>query len=177
MMRSQAVDGRVSPLQGCRILVTGYLGLRSQARFSPGYNIAGLQPSEPAYDLSHVSKVFDKVLDEVSVVFAASTCGPANQNFRRPTSNFELSTNDPATASRFQVEEHRPRRRVMPRVIPEEKRVLKDSFGVPAVHHHFCSRPHCCMQPAGRVRADQRRRPSIRQRIVNAARIQRVVGG
>ena len=50
----------LSPLQGCRILVTGYLGLRSQARFSPGYNIAGLQPSEPAYDLSHVSKVFDK---------------------------------------------------------------------------------------------------------------------
>ena len=33
------------PLQGCRILVAGYLGLRSQARPSPGYNIAGLQPS------------------------------------------------------------------------------------------------------------------------------------
>jgi len=36
------------PLQGCRILVAGYLGLRSQARFSPGYNIAGLQPSKSA---------------------------------------------------------------------------------------------------------------------------------
>ena len=34
--------------------MAGYLGLRSQARFSPGYNIAGLQPSESAYDLSHV---------------------------------------------------------------------------------------------------------------------------
>ena len=48
------------PLQGCRILVTDYLGLRSQARFSPGYNIVGLQPSESAYDLSHLGKVFDR---------------------------------------------------------------------------------------------------------------------
>ena len=31
-----------------------------RARFSPGYNIAGLQPSESAYDLSHLDKVFDK---------------------------------------------------------------------------------------------------------------------
>ena len=30
------------------------------ARFSPGYTIAGLQPSESAYDLSHVGTVFDK---------------------------------------------------------------------------------------------------------------------
>src|SRR4030095_15428527 len=29
------------------------------ARFSPGYNIAGLQPSESAYDLSHLGKVLD----------------------------------------------------------------------------------------------------------------------
>src|SRR4030095_15254025 len=35
------------------------------ARFSPGYNIAGLQPFESAYDLSHLGKVFDKVPDEV----------------------------------------------------------------------------------------------------------------
>ena len=44
--------------------MAGYLGLRSQARFSPGYNILGLQPSESAYDLSHVSKAFDEVPDE-----------------------------------------------------------------------------------------------------------------
>ena len=48
------------PLQGCRILVAGYLGLRSQARSSPGYNIAGLQPSEVAYDLSYLAKVSDE---------------------------------------------------------------------------------------------------------------------
>jgi hypothetical protein len=26
------------------------------ARFSPGYNIAGLQPFDPVYDLSHLGK-------------------------------------------------------------------------------------------------------------------------
>jgi hypothetical protein len=36
------------------------------ARFSPGYNISGLQPSESAYDLSHLGKVFDEVPDKVS---------------------------------------------------------------------------------------------------------------
>src|SRR4030095_7981944 len=35
------------------------------ARFSPGYNIAGLQPSESAYDLSHLGKAFDEVPDKV----------------------------------------------------------------------------------------------------------------
>ena len=54
------------PLQGCRILVAGYLGLRSKARFSPGYNIAGLQPSKFAYDLSDVGKILDEVPDEVT---------------------------------------------------------------------------------------------------------------
>jgi hypothetical protein len=34
------------------------------ARFSPGYNIAGLQPSESAYDLSHLDKVPDEVPDK-----------------------------------------------------------------------------------------------------------------
>jgi hypothetical protein len=42
-----------------------YLGLARVARFSPGYNIAGLQPSESADDLSHLGKVSTKIPDEV----------------------------------------------------------------------------------------------------------------
>jgi hypothetical protein len=54
----------VPPFQGSGLLVTITWASARGARFSPGYNISGLQPSESAYDLSHLGKVFDKVPDK-----------------------------------------------------------------------------------------------------------------
>ena len=57
------------------------------ARFSPGYNIAGLQPSESAYDLSHLGKVLDKVTCSPGPPWSKRLSGP--REFRCVTRTLE----------------------------------------------------------------------------------------